>query len=75
MLQCAVTRKESSISTEVKATCDAVTQVMSVDLIIVFEASTQTESRYVMTTERSKQLLKCAYFGMLLFQADICVSI
>jgi hypothetical protein len=45
---------------EYMKTCESVDHMTS-------DAATQTDSRYVMTTEKQKQLFKHAYFNMLLF--------
>jgi hypothetical protein len=63
----------TSMSPEEKVMCETATSVLYVDQM-AREAATQMEGRYVMTSEKSKQAFKRAYFNMLLFQPDIYVS-
>jgi hypothetical protein len=55
-----------SASPEGKVSWETATPVLFVDQM-VRDATTQTEGRYGMTTEKSKQFFKRAYFNMLLF--------
>jgi hypothetical protein len=54
------------MSPEDKVTYEMATPVLSVDQI-ARDGATHMAGRYVMTTEKSKQLFKLAYFNMLFF--------
>ena len=53
---------------------EASTRVKPADLNLTCNSHTQTDIRYVTTSEKSVESTKCSYFDMLLLQDDICFS-
>jgi hypothetical protein len=52
----------------------ASTEVKPADLTLTCDGHTQTDTRYVTTSEKAVEVTKRSYFDKLLLQDDICVS-
>ena len=60
---------------DINLSSEASTEVKPADLTLMCDSHTQTDIRYITTSEKSVEVItKCSYFDMLLLQDDICVS-